>query len=294
MIRVILLLTILVSALADPSAAAPGDLEPVKLALHLGNVYAKNSQSCAEAPMTYGCGDYMIEPEVIRAHGELGRSYELYIVAVDVPSHVGLSALTFGICYTPVADGHGLYVDSWAPCAGVGAPSRTWPDPGSSITVSFDPCAGTEPDLSDPEWDGFVVIGSLDVYALSPGFFSIAGPGQCGTESPLAVSCSGDTWDFSGRFPTGEVGFGAGYPGLDPCHSVNYDLCLSGSRGGCCGDGPDWCDLPPYAQASERTCGYVGGRWIWRDCLGPPCSEKICNPTPAASQTWSRLKARYH
>lgn len=301
MVRITQLAVLLVAFSLNPSPAGgePGDLAPIKIAVHLEpHTTGTPGEICDLAPSSYGCFDYHTGPQALTTDGDLGIGYQVYLVAVDVPSAVGLSSVQFQIHYEPAASQQGLLVGEWTLCADRESPSATWPEPGSTNTVSFDACAATVPDPEDPEGDGYAVLGSFYVYAYSRTWFGIGGhPDRPQEFSPVAVNCAGAPTTVEG-FPAGvgvgSAGFDAG--GHDPCHAFIIDggCVFNGTPWGfCCGDSATGC-LRGLADASPRACEYAGGTWTIVPCsVAPFCADAVCEGTPARHHTWGAIKARY-
>jgi hypothetical protein len=146
--------------LACPAAGTAEDNGPPYpvIALHLE---VTQSKSPPPVPEEFACDDSQINSALLNVTTSQ-ESANVYVIALDVPSDVGLKTAAFGI----EANSSEFYVQ-WESYASSQQPTPRWPDPGSGNRLTFDTCQGTVPDPTDPEGDGFVVLGKFYLWVFA-------------------------------------------------------------------------------------------------------------------------------
>lgn len=188
--------------------AGTAELNDVKLAIHLQSV---NSKTCAASPASMGCG--ATGGDALVTAGALNTNYHAYFLALDVDPVEGLSGAAFSLTSS---NPDNLYVDFWDGCNAIWFPSATWPQIGSGNVAAVGPVAcQPNPDPSDPEGEGFVVLGRVYVYAYGVTDLSY---GQRPTANPsIDISdCSNRHAEIPLGSRLGTVEFGGG-SGSSPC-----------------------------------------------------------------------------
>ena len=205
----------------------------------------------------------------------------------------GLKEAAFGIEYND----SDLYV-TWESYAASEQSSSEWPASGSGNRLTFDSCQGMAPDPSDPEGDGFVVLGQFYLYSYAESAtFSIAATGAAPVE---VTDCEEkarriEHYDPLGRACWGKVGLNYRYDIPVPCSSggIVEPPCVFGPIPDlyvCCA-GPPCLGQP--ADASERACEYAGGTWNRVNCVYLLNCGFACQSVPVLPTSWGRIKAKY-
>jgi hypothetical protein len=204
-----------------------------------------------------------------------------------------LKKASFGVDYNPSE----IFSMSFESYADYEQPSsdRGWGEPGSGITLTFDSCQGTVPDPTDPEGDGFVVLGRFSLSSYDGGRFSITA-----TEAtPVEVTdCEGKTrrieyLDPLRRVSWGTVGLKNRFVLDVPCdgEGIWEPPCVFGDYPAplylCCAESTCLYGGP---EVSERACENAGGIWTATSCA---YACRSCQPVPVMPVTWGLLKSRY-
>jgi hypothetical protein len=162
-----------------PNNGGSGNLANVKIGLH-AQAYNSSKACSANAPSQLACdspnntSDLTVEWPLNDGNPGVNRA-SVYIVALDVPTAIGLKGVTFGLDFSyNTSTYEGIYIQTFNNCMDLAFASTTpaFPaDPGSGVVVTSSTCLGTVADPSDPQGEALVVIGWLDAtgyYVATP------------------------------------------------------------------------------------------------------------------------------
>jgi hypothetical protein len=213
--RVYIILSALLVAGVGAGGAEGASETHVKMALHLANPPAKNTQSFVcqtESPITLGipCSAYVVD-------GATGSSYSLYVVLAGAdPTDsteamgAGTKGVSFGISYNG-ASSAGVDVSGWTSCADLEFPND-WPNSGGGNVLTWVDC---QTHTVAP--DGMhVVVGAFSIYAYSADRFSITPNFKLGVPALQGADCVGAQWDINPA-NGGQVSFDPARAGCNPC-----------------------------------------------------------------------------
>jgi hypothetical protein len=267
--------SVALAAIAPPAASQTCNLSDVKLVLHV-------SGSVTKAPCVYpssgvtGFGCSHTQSSSLVTEGDLNTEYQVYLLAVDVPVAQGLTRVEVGIDYDG-ADNQGVDVLSWTLCADQGQYLNGWPATGGGMEFTFQGCAGSVSDPSDPEGDAGVLLGVFNVIAYSADQLAVHRLDYRSMPLLRYTDCTNtEYYLMDGNFGYAAFSASAGTPGYDPCLVITDYL-----GGTCCY--PDGTSGP---VSTSFCCTAAGGYFI------PFTSGETC-ATPVEADTWSRLKSRY-
>jgi len=200
-----------------------GDLAGVKVGLHV-QAYNSSKSCTTNAPSQLGC-DSPNSTSSLDTDQTLGTRSSVYIVALDVPTGVGMQGATFGLDFSyDTISYEGVYIQSFTKCMDLDFPSVTpaFPsEPGSGVVVTSAGCLGTVADPSDPQGEALVVIGWLDATGYYvPGPLSISPRLYLANPDFQIANCSAGSSNPCYPLFAGSVGFGNGGGGYSPCVEV--------------------------------------------------------------------------
>jgi hypothetical protein len=205
-----------------PSSGGSGDLAGVKIGLHA--IAFNDVKACAaKAPAAFGC-DSPSDQSSLVVNFPINTRASVYVVALDIPTGIGLKGATFGLDYFAYNYNTytGIYCNAFNLCADLQFPSVTpaFPgEPGSGVVVTSNACLGTVADGTDPQGEGFAILGWLDAtsydyvgtLAVTPRLYLPTPDFQ--VANCVAAASNPCYPDFAGT-----LGFGG--PGYQPCVGV--------------------------------------------------------------------------
>jgi len=283
-------LSVLVSGLLSGAAYAdPGDLYLGKIICHL----EFEGAACAPEKPGYDCNDGVGLPTSASVNGDLDQAYTLYIVAVDIDRAFGLREAAFAVEYPEAVN-----ISDWTVCGATFTGENEWPASGGGVRVRLNECGGTEPDPTDPEGDGSVVLGSFQATAYAKSLFEIK-PRKFASGDVSLTDCAGGVTDIlSTGYEQYMVNLGFAVFGDQstfyqyPCQARGVVDCgcnfsLSVTHVCCCFEDhieDHWC-------TTDRMCIYDGGK-----AIQTPCTKRCdvaCQEIATRSATWGRIKSRH-
>jgi len=207
-----------------PSSGGSGDLANVKIGLHA--VAFNDIKTCTKAaPTQFGC-DAPSDQSSLNTTWPVDTRATAYVVALDIPTGIGLKGATFGIDFVPYDDVTyiGIYVNAFNLCVDLAfpsaSPSPVFPsDPQSGVVVTSNTCLGVVDDPSDPQAEGFAILGWFDVTSYAyVGPLSITPRLYLPNPDFQVANCSAAASNPCYPDFAGALGFGG--PGYQPCVGV--------------------------------------------------------------------------
>lgn len=203
------------------TSGGSGNLAGVKIGLHA--ITFNDLKTCGKAaPTAMGC-DSPSDQSGLNVNWPVDTRATAYVVALDVPTTVGLKGATFGIDFFAYnyTTYDGIFVNAFNKCVDLvfpsAAPDPVFPvDPQSGVVVTSNTCLGLVADVSDPQAEGFALLGWFDVTSYAyVGPLSITPRLYLGSPDFQVADCTAAS--SNPCYPTfaGVLGFGG--PGYQPC-----------------------------------------------------------------------------
>jgi hypothetical protein len=201
-----------------PRLAAGGheNLE-AKIALHILAAASQKSGSVCGLLTPPPCN---ASESNITIHGDLNTSYDVYVIATDGDSAVGIAGAEFAIKYDD-RDSVGVDISNWVKCADYEYSTPAWWDTsGKGVLLTFGPtnCQDT-PSTGDSLGGVTAILGVFRLEAFSPDVLSIVRRSTSGDSALSLARCGTPSTATPVEYPwgAGRVTFGEAAGELDPC-----------------------------------------------------------------------------
>ncbi len=274
LLATLILGSVVLGVIAPPAAAQTCNVSGVKIVAHISSTVTKSPCIYPASGVTgFGCSPTQASSLV--TSGDLNTEYQVYLMAVDVPVLQGLARIEVGLDYDGV-DNQGVDILSWTLCADQGQDLNGWPASGSGMEFSYQGCADTTADPTDPEGDAGALLGVFNLIAYSPDRLAVHRLDYRSMPLLRYTDCTAtEYYLLDGNFGYASFSASASAYGSDPCRVVVDYI-------------PGICCYPDGSSGSayEFCCTAAGGVFI------PMGSGETC-ATPVERDTWSRLKDRY-